>query len=487
MQSKNKLYLALMIGSIFVLFVVQFFWLRSVYRDYQSSFRQETNLLFANTVTGMLDSLVLKGMSPMFIPGMPDTIWTNRLNGNLNMRDSLRSLRIEVFSSNSDVKIAGDTLKDFTRQIQVISSGKTMELDSIKGVFRPIIQNFDSIEGPNKMIFRFNQKGLEAKDVENTFNQALKESGIPIAAKVRKINMTEKPDSISKDYLVLDEIRIPFGTRIQGYFDSYQRYLFGKMLPPTIFAFLVIAFIGLSMYLMYRNMIKQQQLNLLKNEIISNITHELKTPVATISVVLESLQHFGANDNPETKNEYIQIAKNELKRLTSMTENILRSTVLGANQDQVMQNLDLSNLLVENLNSLKPVLDSKGFEFHLEEKGTDYNILGNAEQLSLVIFNLLDNAIKYSRDRQFIKVSLNSMADQVVLQVEDHGIGIPESFQKDIFEKFIRVPQENLHDVKGYGLGLAQVAEIVKAHKGKIQLSSQLGKGSTFTVILPKA
>lgn len=488
MQKKNNLYLALMTLSILVLLVLQFFWLKSVYKDYQTGFQQEASLLLKNTVTGMLDSMMVKGLMPEMFqnPAIDSAIWQGRMETNIS-GDTVKAFHIEVQrSQNSKIKMEL-IHPDSIQQIRIITSGKPLDIDSLKATLRPMMQKIDTLPATNRFIFRINDETVNTDSIHKRFNEILGENRYPMKSKMRKAFRMEQFESLPPDVLVLDEIPIPPGLRIQAYFEDLGGYFFKKMIPPILFAISVIAFISFSLIMMYRNMIKQQKLNLLKNDIISNITHELKTPISTVSVVLESLQNFGVNENPATKDEYIQIAKNELKRLTSMADNILKSSVMGANQSEVLQPMDLSNLLLENLNTLKPILDSKGFDFELEEKGTDFTVNGNAEQLSLVIFNLLDNAIKYSKDRLYIKVTLMEEAKTLILKIEDKGIGIPESYQKDIFEKFIRVPQQDIHDVKGYGLGLTQVAEIVRFHKGKIILESQVGKGSTFTIQLPKA
>lgn len=482
MQKKNKLYLALMVGSILVLILVQFFWLASVYKDYKNSLKQETRLLFATTVTGMLDSLVLSELNPVFIPGVPDTIYTLPHIRDFSFQDSLRSVRIEVKRET----IGNDSTINPNRQIQIITSGNPELADSLRRVFRPLMMGIDSMNKDQKFTFRMNREPLDPKKVEKRFNDVLAESSYPLEAKVKRYNVLHESDPIPANAISLEEIRIPFGTRIIGYIESYRGFLFRKMLNPFLFALLVVLFISWSMLAMYRNMLKQERLNLLKNDIISNITHELKTPVSTVSIVLESLENFGAKNNMETRKEYIQIAKNELKRLTAMAENILKSSVLEKEEKVNFRSIELDLVLEERINAFKPLLQSESFEFRYQKEGNQFKIYGNEEQLGMVFFNLLDNAIKYSKDHKFIHVHLNESDHKIVLRITDKGIGIPEGYQKEIFEKFIRVPQQDLHDVKGYGLGLAQVAAIVESHGGKITLDSQLGKGSTFTLQFQK-
>lgn len=479
MQNKNKRYLWLMTGSILVLALVQFFWLESVYKDYKNSLKQETRLLFATTVTGMLDSLVLKELRPVFIPATPDTIYLDKFS----FQDTLKNIRIEVRRE----EFKSDSLNGRERKIRIFTSELPDMRDSIRDIFRPLIQGIDSLSGENKFTFSMDQQTLEPELIEKKFNEILVANGYPIQAKVQKFNLMKEPVLIPDNAISLEEIRIPFGTRIIGYIDSYKGFLIQKMLMPGLFSFLVLIFISWSMIAMYRNMLKQQRLNLLKNDIISNITHELKTPVSTVSIVLESLENFGADSKPETRKEYIQIAKKELVRLTAMAENILKSSVLGKEGKVIHSQVDVDFLVEDRINSFKPILESQSFHFNYSKTGNHFKTNGNEEQLSLVIFNLLDNAIKYSKEKKAIELKLQEKEGAIILEVSDQGIGIPEAYQKEIFEKFIRVPQEDIHDVKGYGLGLAQVSEIVKMHQGKISLKSQVGKGSTFTIQLPKA
>lgn len=483
MQKKNKLYLALMVGSILVLILVQCFWLASVYKDYKNSLKQETRLLFATTVTGMLDSMVLRDLKPVFMPGIPDTAYLLSSNfRNFSFQDSIRNVRIEVKREAH----GSDTIIGSNSHIQIITTGDSGLTDSLRRVFRPLMMGIDSLKEDRNFTFRMNREPLDPQLIETRFNEVLVKNNYPIEAKVKRYDIKKEADPTPKNTISLEEIRIPFGTRIIGYIETYQGFLFKKMLNPFLFAVLVVLFISWSMLAMYRNMLKQQRLNLLKNDIISNITHELKTPVSTVAIVLESLENFGAKDNYETRKEYIQIAKNELKRLTAMAENILKSSVLEKEEKVNFKPLELDLALEERINSLKPLMQSQSFEFRYQKEGNQFRIYGNEEQLSLVFFNLLDNAIKYSKDHKSIHVHLHESDNKITIKISDKGIGIPEGYQKEIFEKFIRVPQQDLHDVKGYGLGLAQVAAIIQSHGGKISLDSHLGKGSIFTLQFQK-
>jgi signal transduction histidine kinase len=487
MQERNRIYLGLMVSSIVILLLLQVIWLRSVHRDNLASFRQEGSLLFRNTLTALMDSVFLKDLRPSALPRFLDSAGNETvIRDNIVFGDSTRIIHFDFIGDSTEVKGVEAIKPGNIQRIKIVAGTQIQLLDSVKNSLRPIVQGVDSLSNVRSFYIRLNDETVSAEKIEKAFNAALASRGLPAFAKVRRISRFEAFEPLPEKAIALEEIPVPPGVRMQAYFEDFGGYFWKKMLPPTLFSILVLGFIGGSLVVFYRNMRKQQQLNLLKNDIISNITHELKTPVATVSLVLESLENFGAKDQPETRKEYIQIAKNELKRLTSMTEKILSSTIHGQHSSAHWEAVDLEKLVKENINTLKPMLESGGFDFGLEEKGVQFVVKGHAEQLSMVVFNLLDNAIKYSKETKKIKVSILEQGNAVTLKVEDKGIGIPDAYQKEIFEKFIRVPQQDIHDVKGYGLGLAQVAEVIKAHGGKISLESQLGQGSTFTIKLPK-
>jgi signal transduction histidine kinase len=226
----------------------------------------------------------------------------------------------------------------------------------------------------------------------------------------------------------------------------------------------------------------------LKNDLISNITHELKTPVATVSVALEALQNFKALDNPALTQEYLTIAQNELGRLSLITDKILKTSVFEQTGLELKrEQVDLEKIVQGVLASLKLVFEKHRANVSFVKQGDNFFLTGNIEHLTHVVYNLLDNAIKYSKPGCAISVSLIQNPETIQLLVEDNGIGIPEEYQQKVFEKFFRVPTGDVHDAKGYGLGLNYVASVVKAHSGTIDLKSEAGKGSTFTITLPIA
>ncbi|WP_375586543.1 sensor histidine kinase [Cyclobacterium xiamenense] len=217
------------------------------------------------------------------------------------------------------------------------------------------------------------------------------------------------------------------------------------------------------------------------------MTHEFKTPISTVSLAIEALQDPDLLGQKSLRSRYLGIIKDENTRLGQQVEQVLQAAALDKKDFK---------LEVESINLVDAVEEAKKhFELLVEKRGgsieTDYQVqTGSLEadpfHLNNVLNNLLDNANKYSGDRPSIRVAVREMNDRYILAIQDAGIGMSKEAQKRIFDKFYRVPTGNIHDVKGFGLGLSYVKTMVEAHKGSIQVESEPGQGSIFTINLPK-
>ena len=233
---------------------------------------------------------------------------------------------------------------------------------------------------------------------------------------------------------------------------------------------------------------EQQKLTRLKNDLISNITHELKTPIATVRVALEAMQNFGALDNPQKTTEYLDISQRELNRLSILVDKVLNTSLFEKSDFPIKkENINLKVLIEDVLKSLKLQFQSRKASVAFETTGSDFSITADRTHLTNVVYNLVDNALKYSPENPNITIHLDQKVDEISLSVKDSGLGIPEEYQDKIFEKFFRIPQENQHSVKGHGLGLNYVRQVIEKHKGIIQLTSEAGKGTCLKVVLPAA
>jgi two-component system phosphate regulon sensor histidine kinase PhoR len=251
----------------------------------------------------------------------------------------------------------------------------------------------------------------------------------------------------------------------------------------------VLFVIGIILIFLYaiNTIIKQKQLSEVKNDFINNMTHELKTPISTISLACEALSDKDIAQSEALLNRYIKMIKDENHRLGVQVENVLQSAVWDKGDFKLKKEEILINeLVLEVVNKIEiQVKEKQGIiETILDE--TNPIIMGDKIHLTNVIYNLVDNANKYTKLNPEITISTKSLNQYLVLSITDNGIGISKENQKKIFEKLYRVPTGNVHDVKGFGLGLNYVKTIVDRHNGKVEINSTLGKGSTFEVYLPK-
>ena len=256
---------------------------------------------------------------------------------------------------------------------------------------------------------------------------------------------------------------------------------------PKLFSLFLVGVTVVSFLLLYRNLQRQRKLTEIKNEFISNITHELKTPIATVGVAIEALRNFNAINDPQRTKEYLDISQNELQRLSLLVDKVLKLSMFEKKEIELKyEMLDLKGVVDEVVSSMRLQIEKHHAIVSTTVEG-DTHLQGDRLHLLSVVFNLLDNALKYGNGNIAIKFDLKEKGNEVELAVADNGIGISPEYKDKVFEKFFRVPLGNTHNTKGYGLGLSYVSHVVQRHKGKIEVESQPGLGSKFIITLPKA
>lgn len=233
-------------------------------------------------------------------------------------------------------------------------------------------------------------------------------------------------------------------------------------------------------------LIKQKKLSAIKNDFINNMTHEFKTPIATISLASQMLKDGSVNNSPATIDRIAGIIRDESKRLTFQVEKVLQTALFTETRMKLkLKNVNL-NEVVENLVAKFSLrVEDKGGQLYCYLEADRDEVYADEVHITNVLSNLLDNAIKYCAKVPEISVYTRNKEDEIIISVIDNGIGIATNEQKLIFERFYRVSTGNLHDVKGFGLGLSYVKNIIEAHGGRVKVESAEGKGSRFDVILP--
>lgn len=356
-------------------------------------------------------------------------------------------------------------------------------------------QKTDSPAGRTVMqLFRTNKPvtdSLSLKQIDSGYTAGLRKAGIhlPFTIRTGYFDSTSLKDTATAEAFATGITSVGFVQPrwYQAVLIGPDTLVFKKMLPQVGFSLLLILFTSVAFVFLYRNIASQQKLAIVKNEFISNVTHELKTPIATVQVAVEALKNFNAIDDPKKTKEYLDITSAELHRLSMLVDNVLKLSMFESGRIILDKEwFDLAALLQETVESMKLQFEKAGVRVVQAGVDTAMNVYADKLHISSVLYNLLDNALKYSRKGNLIELTLGTPLPNVVeLRVKDNGTGIAPEFQQKIFEKFFRVPSGDIHDVKGYGLGLSYVSQIVSQHDGFIEVESELGKGSTFILRLP--
>ena len=254
------------------------------------------------------------------------------------------------------------------------------------------------------------------------------------------------------------------------------------LIGAGVFTLIIIA----AFYVTLKTLYNQKKLSEIKSDFINNMTHEFKTPLATISLAVDALRNEKVQSNREKMQYFSEIIKEENKRMNKHVETILQAAL------QEKQELQLNLVKIHVHQLLTDVLDN--YQLQLEEKQAkvELNLLAKHDMIDAdevhftnVLSNLFDNAIKYSKENLLIRVSTDNSGKYLVIKLEDNGIGMSKETVKRVFEKFYRAHTGNIHNVKGFGLGMSYVKTVVDAHKGRIKADSTLGKGSCFTLEMP--
>ncbi len=241
-------------------------------------------------------------------------------------------------------------------------------------------------------------------------------------------------------------------------------------------------------FITIRTLLKQKKLSEIKSDFINNMTHEFKTPLATISLAVDALKNEKVAGNKEKTDYFNSIIKEENKRMNKQVETILQAALLDKQEIQLnLKRLLAHDLIINTLNNINLQVEEKGGKMEVELDAENDLILADEVHFTNLINSLLDNAVKYSKDDLHIKLHTKNVGNKLKITIEDNGIGMNKETLHRIFEKFYRAHTGNVHNVKGFGLGLSYVKTMVEAHHGTIKAESVLGKGSSFSVSIPLA
>jgi len=280
-------------------------------------------------------------------------------------------------------------------------------------------------------------------------------------------------EPVKPDYLC-----VYFPDQNSKFFSSTSFLVFPSLLLTLII--IVIFIVTLQIIL------RQKKISQIKNDFINNMTHELKTPISTISLASQMLRDSSVSLSKSTVDHISGVIFDESKRLSNQVEKVLQMAVFNEGKLKLkFTQIDLNKLAESVASNFEIRVSNENGELITDLQAENPIIRGDEVHITNVFFNLLDNAVKYSKTKPIIELSTENKNGWVIVQVKDNGIGIPKENQTQIFERFYRVPTGNIHNVKGFGLGLSYVKRIIDVHNGKIKVDSTLGKGTRFRLYFP--
>ncbi len=272
------------------------------------------------------------------------------------------------------------------------------------------------------------------------------------------------------------------------YFPDQQKYILSNMGVMFGGSGILIVVIMACFYMAVTTIVRQKKLSDIKNDFINNMTHEFKTPISTIALAAEMAQENSATvtQNGSRLDRYLGIIREENRRLGTHVEKVLQMALLDKGHVKLkISDANIHDLIEKALNGQSVQIEQKEGEVELEFDANNEIVSADEVHISNILNNLIDNAIKYSPEKLYLAIRTKNENDGISVSISDHGIGMNREQQQRIFDTFYRVPTGNVHDVKGFGLGLSYVKKMVEAHEGTVEVESKPGEGSTFTVWLP--
>ena len=463
MDRKKIIFISVGMGLVMIgLVIMQVFWLNSAMRIKEAAFNESIQRIF----TEVMDDV-------------------DRLEKLSNKNRVLNMLGQRPIIPNEDVEMkAGfSTLRFNYKGKKLGFSKKILTAFTPRGVFdNPLFDN-------PAWIYSMTDSLIDLK---------LKKSHIYISYRFNIFNETNNQllysvPGINKVVFLDKAYAFPLNTNdraqrvyLMVHFPNEKGFLLREQaLVLGISIFLIVSIIFLFWYSL-TTIIRQAKLSVLKNDFINNMTHEFKTPISTISLACQALSDSDILRTPEIYETYISIIAEENKRLGSMAEKILQTALLDKGELKLNQEwVNVHDVINDVVKNIEIQISQKGGALTMALDAERFVIKADRLHLSNLIYNLLDNANKYTFENPLIKVGTQKDGDCLKVYVQDNGIGISKANQKKIFDKLYRVPTGNVHNTKGFGLGLSYVKAIVDKHQGIINLESQLNKGTTFEIRLP--
>ncbi len=323
---------------------------------------------------------------------------------------------------------------------------------------------------------------LENNKIDTQFEFAVFDHTVPTLIKSKDFVFKE---SNTFSVPILTDLKNESNYRLYISFPDKSRFLVSDLLPFILLSILFTVVIIAAYYSAIRQLIMQRQISEIKNDFINNMTHEFKTPIATINLALDAIKNPTVIDDNEKVLRYAQMIRDENRRMHSQIENILRISKLEKKEiDLDKEEVELTEILEDALVHISLLIQDRQGSLNTHFNAERDKVMANPTHFTSVFVNILDNAIKYSPNAPIIDVYTENVNNYIIVRIKDQGSGMSKTATKKIFDKFYREHTGDLHNVKGHGLGLAYVKQIVDDHNGEVYVESEKGKGSTFIIKL---
>ncbi len=324
---------------------------------------------------------------------------------------------------------------------------------------------------------------LKNRDIDIDFEYGVYSNGLPTKIRSRRFKpgvTTVYQAPIFKD----SEGASDFSLLIS--FPKKKQFLISSILKMAILSLLFTLIIIVAYSGAIYQLIRQKQISEIKSDFINNMTHEFKTPIATINLAVEAIKNPKIIDDKEKVMRYLQMIRDENKRMHAQVENVLRISKLEKNQLDISKDrVDVHDIIQDAIAHVELIVADRGGYIHTHLKAARFEVLASEMHFTNVIVNILDNAVKYSPEVPKIDVYTEMAKNHIVIKIQDQGAGMSKAVLKKVFEKFYREHTGDVHNVKGHGLGLAYVKKIIDDHQGEVYAESEKGKGSIFYIKLP--
>ncbi|MES2544192.1 MAG: HAMP domain-containing sensor histidine kinase [Bacteroidota bacterium] len=518
-----RLLIVLMSLSLIGIILVQVYWFNTSFKNNDEQFRFHVQQVISNVAEKLqkqeaytfYDKYNQFKDSTGKIPQKNDLLEiyyvqkNNRTNETIIYSNSIISEDYNISSSFFDKKKDSVKLKSFSsnRVTEVYNNG-SIDNSSLQNNVVPDTKikktgNLDVLDNAQFEIFYKDvastmpiQERITNEELQKLLLTELNEFGVktPFEYGIYSNGLATKIKSEKFRYNKYATYSIPIFTDNDGNskyqllvsFPHKKKFLFSELLGITILSIIFTLIIIIAYSSALNQLIRQRQISEIKTDFINNMTHEFKTPIATINLALDAIKNPKIIDDKEKVHRYLQMIKDENKRMHAQVENVLRISKLERKELEISkESNNVQSIIDEAIEHVNLIIEDRGGKITTHYNANRTTVLLNDVHFTNVLVNIIDNAIKYSINEPVIDIYTENIKDFIIIKIKDQGLGMTKAVQKRIFEKFYREHTGDLHNVKGHGLGLAYVKRIVEDHNSEIFVESEKGKGSTFLIKIP--